>query len=305
MSDETERIESMDDYTKEIEASLRRIYPGDVMDCTVVAVNEDGVTVDLDFYAPGKISLEEMSDDPTFSIMYDVHPGDTFKAIVLKSDDGAGNIVLSKKAGDKEFSWEKLDEMRLNGTVITGQITEAVRSGAVMYVEGIRGFIPASRMDLKYVDDTSAFLGRKMSVQIIEADKDDQKLILSAKELLTENALKERTEKVNKMTAGSIITGTVEKITDYGAFIKIQDGISGLLHISEITDGRIPHPSAVLKLGQEVEVMILKVADGKISLSMKAAQAAREQELNEQTSSYKSEYQANNPFADLLKDIKL
>ncbi|MBR6348985.1 MAG: S1 RNA-binding domain-containing protein [Lachnospiraceae bacterium] len=303
MDNEFENKESMDDYAKELEASLRKIYPGDVMDCTVVAVDETCATVDLDYYAPGKIYLEEMSADPTFSIMYDVHVGDTFKAVVLQRDDGAGNIILSKKAGDLEYSWEKLEQMLADKTIINGTITDTTRSGAIMYVEGIRGFIPASKLDLKYVEDTSGYLGKKVSVQIFEVDKAHQRLILTARDILTEKAMEERTDKISHMMAGTIVSGTVEKLMNYGAFVKIQEGISGLLHISEITDGHIDHPGAVLKVGQQIDVMITKIDGSRISLSLKAANAAKEQELNEEASEYKSEPIANNPFADLLKDF--
>jgi len=301
MREEIEKIETMDDYAAELEASLRKVYPGDVFECTVVAVDETAVTVDLDYYAPGKILPEELSDDPTFSIMRDVSVGDTFKAIVLQKDDGAGNILLSKKEGDREFSWDKLEELKENDTVINGTITDVTRSGAIMYVEGIRGFIPASKLDIKYVEDTSKYLGKKLSVQIFEIDRDNKKLILSAKEILTEKAMAEHTKQVNSMIVGTIVSGVVEKIMNYGAFVKIDDNISGLLHISEITEGRIPHPSAVLKVGQEVSCMITKISDGKISLSMKAATAAEDEALNEEATEYHSDYTPNTPFADLLK----
>ena len=302
---EPEVIESMDDYTEEIEASLQKIYPGDVMECTVVAVDETAVSVVLDYYAPGKIMPEEMSADPLFSVFTDVQIGDQFKAVVQQADDGAGNIILSKKEADKEFSWEKLEQMKEDETVIEGTVSGVTNSGAVFYVEGIRGFIPASKLDLKYVEDTNPYLGKKIRVQIAEVDKERKKLILSAKDLLVEAAAEEKLKKTKSLSVGAVLEGTVEKIMDYGAFVDIGNDLSGLLHISEISEKRIAHPKAVLKVGQKVHVTILKVENGKISLSMKAAKEAEEEELNEEATEYKSEYVPNNPFAALLKDIKL
>lgn len=302
---EPEALESMDDYTEEIEASLRRIRPGDVMECTVVAVDETAVSVDLDYYAPGKILPEEMSADPLFSVFTDVQVGDRFKGVVQSADDGAGNIILSKKEADKEFSWEKLEEMRKEGTVVEGTVSGVTRSGAILYVEGIRGFIPASKLDLRYVEDTNPYLGKTVRVTITETDKEKGRLILSAKDLLVEAAAEEKLKNMSRLSVGSVMEGTVEKIMDYGAFVNIGNDLSGLLHISEISEKRIPHPKAVLKPGQKVQVTIIRVENGKISLSMKAAKEAEEEVLNEEASEYKSEYVPNNPFADLLKDIKL
>ncbi len=305
MEEKEEITESMDDYTEEIDASLQKIYPGDVMNCTVVAVDETAVSVDLDYYAPGKIPAEEMSADPLFSVFTDVQIGDTFKAIVQSPDDGSGNIILSKKEADAEFAWEKLEELKEAETVISGTISGVTNNGAVLYVEGIRGFIPASKLALKYVEDTNPYLGKPVSVRIAEVDKGRKKLILSAKELLIEEAAEKKLAAVSKLSVGSVFEGTVEKIMDYGAFVNIGNDLSGLLHISEISENRIAHPKAVLKPGQKVKVKIIRVENGKISLSMKAAREAEEEILNEEATEYKSEYVPNNPFADLLKNIKL
>ena len=302
---EPEVIESMDDYTEEIEASLKRIRTGDVMECTVVAFDETGVSVDLDYYAPGKIPAEDMSADPLFSIFSDVAVGDQFRAVVTNPDDGAGNIILSKKEADAEFAWEKLQEMQEEGTVIEGTIAGITKSGVIMYVEGIRGFIPASKLDLNYVEDLNPYLNQKVKVQITEVDEERKKLILSAKELLVEAAAEKKLENINRLSVGAVFEGTVEKIMDYGAFVNIGDGLSGLLHVSQISENRITHPKAVLKLGMKVKVKIIRIENGKISLSMKAAKEAEEEVLNEEAAEYKSEYVPNNPFAALLKDIKL
>ena len=300
-----EITESMDDFSNELNASLHRVHSGDVMDCTVVSVDEEAVTVDMDYYAPGRILPEEMSADPTFNFSTDVMPGDTFKAVVQQVDDGSGNVILSKKEADGDYAWEKLKFMMRLGTIIEGKIAEVTKSGAIMYAEGVRGFIPASKLDLKYVEDTAPYLGRTIKVQIADVDEGSRKLILSAKELLTEQALMEQEENIKKLRVGSIVDGVVDSIKDYGAFVRLKDDLQGLLHVSQICEKRINHPKALLHEGQDVTVMITKIENGKISLSMKAIEQAKEAELEEEAQEYKSEYVPNNPFAELLKNIKL
>ena len=273
------------------------------MEGEVIAFNEHGAILDLSYYATGRVPVEEMSADPSFNIMTDVAIGDRFTAIVTSVDDGKGNILLSKKAAEAEYSWDKLRALKEEDAIITGTISETVRSGAIMYVEGIRGFIPASKLSVKYVEDTAPYLGRKLKVKVFEVDEEREKLILSAKELATEEYVKQQAETISKYSVGSIVSGKVESLQNYGAFVDLGDDISGLLHISEISAQRIKHPKAVLRVGQEVTVMITKIENGKISLSMKAIQEAQEKEVEEEAHEYRSEYVPNNPFADLLKDF--
>ncbi|MBE6017037.1 MAG: S1 RNA-binding domain-containing protein [Lachnospiraceae bacterium] len=301
---EKKNLETMDDYAAELEDSLKRIHAGDVMDATVVAFDEEGVTVDLNYYAPGKIPADEMSADPTFSCMSDVNIGDQFKAVVTQGDDGGGNIVLSKKEADQEYAWEKLKTMMDEKTLITGKIAGVSRAGATMYVEGIRGFIPASKLDVRYVEDTEPYLGKTVNVLISDVDTEGKRLILSAKELLMEAAIQRRNKGVSNLKVGTVVKGTVETLKDYGAFVNIGNDLSGLLHVSEISDKRIKHPKAVLAPGQQVDVMITKIENGKISLSMKAVRDAKAQEIEDEASEYKSEYVPNNPFAELMKGMK-
>ncbi len=301
---EKKNLETMDDYAAELEDSLKRIHAGDVMDATVVAFDEEGVTVDLNYYAPGKIPADEMSADPTFSCMSDVNIGDQFKAVVTQVDDGGGNIVLSKKEADQEYAWEKLKTMMDEKTLITGKIAGISRAGATMYVEGIRGFIPASKLDVRYVEDTEPYLGKTVNVLISDVDIEGKRLILSAKELLMEAAIQKRNKGVSNLKVGTVVKGTVETLKDYGAFVNIGNDLSGLLHVSEISEKRIKHPKAVLAPGQQVDVMITKIENGKISLSMKAVRDAEAQEIEDEATEYKSEYVPNNPFAELMKGMK-
>ena len=163
---------------------------------------------------------------------------------------------------------------------LTVKVSEVVNAGVVAYVEGIRGFIPASQLSLEYVEKLEDWVGRHIEAYIITADPENQKLVLSAKELLKERRDAEVKEKMGAFKAGQVVEGTVESLKDYGAFVELTDGVTGLLHISQISNQRIKHPGVVLKEGQKVKVKILSVADGKISLSMKAL--ANEEEKTEE-----------------------
>ena len=300
-----EPAESMEDYKEELEKSFRQIHVGDVLEGTVIDVDETGVLMDLDYYAPGRIPVEEMSADPHFDILNAVKIGDRYSATVKKRDDGRGNIVLSKKEADNELSWDKLKRMKEEKTVVTGKITETVRGGAILYVEGIRGFIPASKLALNYVDDPSDYLHKTVDVQVADVDEEGGRLVLSAKELLQAKAIEEKNKRIERLTVGNIVEGVVETIKDYGAFVSIGDGISGLLHISQISNQKVKHPGAVLREGDKIKVMITKVQDGKVSLSMKAVQDAIAKELQEEEENeYHDGGEAVTSLGDLLKGFK-
>jgi len=297
--------EKMSDYADELERSFHQVHAGDVMDCTVVGVDETGVTVDLNYYAPGFIPAEEISADPHFSIMEDVFIGDSFQATVTKRDDGKGNILLSRKEADDTLSWDKLKKMMEEKTVISGKIQEVVKSGAILYVEGVRGFIPASKLALDYVEDTSAFLNHIVEVQVINVDAEAKKLVLSAKDILWTAAREKKKAKISRVTPGTIVEGTVKSLKDYGAFVEIGEGIEGLLHISQISEKRVRNIYSVLKEGQTVKALITKVENGKISLSMKALEEALTAEkAEEEPEEYSDNGEATTSLAGLLKGLK-
>ena len=297
--------ETMKDYQEDLEASFKQIHVGDVMEGTVIGVDETGALLDLNYYAPGRVPVEEMSADPHFSILEEVHIGDRFSATVTKRDDGAGNILLSRKEADDTLSWDKLKQLMNEKVTITGKITETVKAGAIMYVEGIRGFIPCSKLALDYVEDPKDFLNKVIDVRVINVDEETDKLVLSAKEILTEKAIDEKNQKISRMTAGNIVEGKVASLKDYGAFVDIGDGIQGLLHISQISNARVKNIHAVLKEGQEVRVLITKVDNGKISLSMKALEdALNTEKAEEDVEEYNDGGEATTSLGDLLKGLK-
>lgn len=262
--------ETMDDYQDELEASCRPIREGDILTGTVIAVSEANITLDLKYYTDGIIHAEDLSSDPNFKILQDIHIGDEITATVIRRDDGEGHIVLSKKEANDLLAWDKLREYQSNRTVLSVKIGGIVNKGVITYVEGIRGFIPASKLDVNFVEDTEQWLNKTVDAIVITVKEEEKKLVLSAKEPAMEKLAAETNKKIAKVAVGSIMNGTVESIQSYGAFIELENGLSGLLHISQISEKRISHPSAVLKQGQAVKVKIISTENGKIGLSIKA-----------------------------------
>ena len=298
-------METMDDFREELEASFKKIRVGDVVTGTVIDVTEDQVIVDLKTYADGVIRKEDLSEDPDFNMQEAVHPGDEITATVMATNDGEGNMVLSKKEANAVLAWDKLKKLMEERTVVKVKISEVVNAGAVAYLEGIRGFIPASRLSDEYVEDLKEWDGKTIEVTVITADEEERRLVLSGREPAREKKQAETNRKIEKCEVGAVMNGTVETIKPNGAFVALENGLTGLLHISQISTQRIKHPGAVLKEGQEVRVKILSTADNKISLSMKVlAEEAAEAESHS-TYDYKEEGQASTGLATLLKNIKL
>lgn len=263
-------METMEDYKAELEASFRRINEGDIISGTVIDINEEEVTLDLKYYAQGIIKVVDLSNDPDFMVFEEIHEGDVIEATVVKRDDGQGNILLSRKEANDVLAWDKLKEMMEQETTVTVRIRESVPSGVVAYLEGIRAFIPASQITVDYVEDTEGWIGKEIPVRVITVDAENKKLVLSGKVVAREAEQEERNHKISMIVPGTVLEGTVETLMPYGAFISLGDGLSGLVHISQICERRISKPSEVLKVGQKVKAKVLNTNDNKISLSMKA-----------------------------------
>ena len=263
-------METMDDYKEELEVSFRRMKEGDRISGTVIDVSEEEVTLDLKYYAQGIIKVGDFSSDPDFDIAKEVHPGDVIEATVLKTDDGNGNILLSRKEAADALAWDKVKELMEQKTTVTVRIKESVPSGVVAYLEGIRAFIPASQIAASYVEETEAWIGKEIPVRVITVDEAKEKLVLSGKVVAREAEQEERNHKISMLVPGTVLEGTVETLMPYGAFVSLGDGLSGLVHISQICERRIGKPSEVLKVGQKVKAKVLNTNDNKISLSMKA-----------------------------------
>ena len=297
--------ETMEDYKTELEASFRKIHVGDIISGTVIDVNEEEVTLDLKYYAPGIIKAGDLSNDPGFQIMEEIKAGDVIEATVIRTDDGNGNIQLSKKEANDILAWEKLKEYQEQGTALDVKVAGIVPSGVVAYVEGIRGFIPASQLALSYVDVDDTWLGKELQVRVITLDESKKKLVMSAKVILKEKAEEEHNHKISMMAPGTVMEGTVESLMPYGAFVDLGDGISGLVHISQISRKRIAKPSEVLSVGQKVKVKILNTNDNKVSLSMKALEEEMvDVDKPEEIKEYISGKKASTSLGDLLAGLK-
>ncbi len=298
--------ETMKDYEKELEASFKKVQEGDILTGTVISVDEKEVVLDLRYYAEGIIPAEDYSREPGFNLKEDVHVGDEVSATVVRTDDGHGNILLSRVEATDVLAWDRLKEMKASGEVIDVIVKGVVNSGVVAYVEGIRGFIPASKLALSYVEDTNDYLNKHLQVQVIDVDEDNKKLILSAKELLREKAEEERKNKISNIQPGFVTEGKVESLQPYGAFVDLGNGLSGLVHISQICEKRIKKPSEVLTVGDTVKVKVISVKDGKLSLSIKEASDLMAKDVEEETFEIPdSGEQATTSLGSLFANIKL
>ena len=202
--------------------------------------------------------------------------------------------------------WARLEQMKEEGTILSLTVGGVVKGGVIVYVEGVRGFIPASLLSAKYVEDLNVWLQKDVEAKIITVEEENQRLVLSAKAAAKEKEKKEKEEKIAQLQVGTVIEGTVENIMPYGAFVDIGDGISGLVHISQFSKKRIKSPEEMVKEGQQVKVKIQKVADGKVSLSMKAIEEDEEaaKKAKEVGVEY-TEEATGTSLGDLLANIKL
>ena len=298
--------ESMKDYEKELAESMKKIEEGDILTGTVISVDEKEVIVDLKYYAEGVIPAEDYSREPGFSLKEEVHPGDEVSATVVRKDDGNGNILLSRVEASDVLAWDKLKELKESGEVLDVTVKGITNAGVIAYVEGVRGFIPASKLALGYVEDTEEYLNKPIQVQVIDVDKDSKKLILSAKEILREKAEEERKKKVSNLEIGLVTEGTVESLQPYGAFVDLGNGLSGLVHISQICEKRIKKPSEALAVGDRVKVKVTAVKDGKLSLSIKEATDMMAKEIEEEVIELPdSKEEASTSLGALFANLKL
>ena len=298
--------ETMKDYEAELEASFKKIEEGDILTGTVISADEKEVILDLKYYAEGIIPAEEYSREPGFCIKNKVHVGDEVSATVIRRDDGHGNILLSRVSAADILAWDKLQELKESKEVLDVVVKGVVNGGVVAYVEGVRGFIPASKLSLQYVEDTNEYLNRPIQVQVFDVNKDEKRLILSAREILREKAEEERKNKVSNLEIGLITEGTVESLQTYGAFVNLGNGLSGLVHISQICEKRIKKPSEVLSVGDKVKVKVTGIKDGKISLSIKEASDMMAKEIEEEVVELPdSGEEATTSLGSLFANIKL
>lgn len=271
MSEENNNLDqnaSMDDVLKEVVD----VKPGDLVSGEVLTIDSDkNVVVGLGGGQEGIVPLREISasrvDDPSEV----VEIGDNIDVVVLRDvkDKEQGSLILSKRNVDQQRIWNELKEKADNDEVIEAPVSRVVKGGVTVDL-GVRGFVPASLLDTKFVNDLSEFEGNTYEFKIIEIDPNDHQLILSRKAILQEEEAEERRQALESLEEGSVVTGTVVRLTNFGAFVNL-GGVDGLVHVSEIAHERINHPGDRLEKGQEVEVKILKVdiERERVSLSIK------------------------------------
>ncbi|WP_243126490.1 S1 RNA-binding domain-containing protein [Hominisplanchenecus murintestinalis] len=295
----------MADYAAELEASFKKVREGDILTGTVINVSETEVTLDLKYYTEGIIRLEDYSSNQDIILKDVVHVGDEISAAVIRTDDGQGHILLSSKEANDTLAWEKLKACMENGTNLTVKIGGVVKSGVIAYVEGIRGFIPASKLALGYVENLEDWLGKEIEVRVITVDEEKERLVLSARDILREKEREEKKARISNVQIGLVTEGTVETLQPYGAFIDLGNGLSGLVHVSQISEKRIKSPASVLNVGDKVKVKVINIKDGKLSLSMKALNEIAAEEIEEESYDLPQSDGLTTSLGSLFANIKL
>ena len=295
----------MDDFRQEIEDSFKTVEEGDVLTGTVIAVDENDVTLDLKYYTEGIIHNADYSREPGFLAKNEVNVGDEVTATVIKKDDGHGHILLSRVLANDVMAWDKLEQLKEDKTVLDVVVKGVVKAGVIAYVEGVRGFIPASKLSLNYVENLEDYLNKTIQVQVHDIERDKKRLILSAREVLRAARDEERKRKISNVQVGFVTEGTVETIKPYGAFVNMGDGLSGMVHVSQISEKRIKSPDAVLSVGDKVKVKVTAIKDGKISLSMKALAETPAQAVEEESYELPKSEALTTSLGSLFKNIKL
>ena len=260
---------SEDEMNKMIDGTLTEFDEGDLIDGTVVKIEYDEVLVDIGFKSEGVIPARELSIRKDADPSEVVELGDRLEALVLQKEDKDGRLILSKKRAEYERAWIQVEDKFKAGEVVTGEVIEVVKGGLILDI-GLRGFLPASLVDLRRVKDLTAYLGTEIEARVIEMDRNRNNVVLSRRVLLEEGRKNERAEILEKLSKGMRLKGTVSSIVDFGAFVDL-GGIDGLIHISELSWSHVNHPSEVVKVNEEVEVEVLDVdlQRERISLGLK------------------------------------
>lgn len=270
MCEITKETNLMNDYMDEIEKSLRLPRGGEIVNGKVHQVTENEVIVNLGCKKDGIIPKEEVSLEEGQKLSDVFSEGDEVQAKVIKTDDGDGGILLSKKKLEVNEHWNEIINAFENKELVTVKITRAVNGGVIGAYKEVTGFIPLSQLSDKYVEDPAEFIGQEMEVKITRVDQRRGKIVFSRRAVLNEEKEKKLAEIWANIHVDDIVEGKVMRFTDYGAFVDI-GGIDGLLHISEISWGKLRHPQEVLQIGDTVKVKVLSMNEekGKISLGLK------------------------------------
>jgi len=267
-----EEFGSQEEFERALEATIKDFDDGDIVEGVVVKVDPEEVLLDIGYKSEGVIPSRELS------IKHDVDPfevvqvGDVIEALVLQKEDKEGRLVLSKKRAQYERAWGKIEEIYQNDSTVTGTVIEVVKGGLIVDI-GLRGFLPASLVEMRRVRDLHPFVGRELEAKVIELDKNRNNVVLSRRKFLEETQSEFRREFLETLQKGEVRKGTVSSIVQFGAFVDL-GGVDGLVHVSELSWKHIDHPSEVVDVGDEVEVEVLDVDldRERVSLSLKATQ---------------------------------
>lgn len=256
-----------------IDGTLTEFDEGDLVDGTVVKIEHDEVLVDIGFKSEGVIPARELSIRKDADPADIVDLGDKIEALVLQKEDKDGRLILSKKRAEYERAWIQVEDKFKAAEIVIGEVIEVVKGGLILDI-GLRGFLPASLVDLRRVKDLDMYMGTEIEARVIEMDRNRNNVVLSRRVLLEEGRKNERAEILEKLTKGMRLKGNVSSIVDFGAFVDL-GGIDGLVHISELSWNHVNHPSEVVKVGDEVEVEVLDVDLNRerISLGLKQTTA--------------------------------
>jgi 4-hydroxy-3-methylbut-2-enyl diphosphate reductase len=268
----TERNE-MEDYLEAIEKSLRLPRLGEIVEGTIHQVTDKEIIVNLGCKKDGVIPKEELNLEADEKITEVYKEGDTIQAKVVKTDDGDGTIMLSKKKLQVNENWEEISQALDDKLTIDVKVVRVVNGGVIASYKEVAGFIPLSQLSDRFIENAEEFMGQVLPIKISRVDKYKGKAVFSHKAYLAEQRQSKMAEVWEKLDVGDIIEGTVMRFTDYGAFVDI-GGIDGLLHISEISWGKLKHPQEVLAIGEKINVKVLSMNSerGKISLGLKQTQ---------------------------------
>ena len=256
--------EEKEKYDKVYENTFVQITDGELIKGLVVGVTKTDVVVNIGFKSDGLVSLNEFRD------LQNLKSGDEVEVMVMEKEDREGHLHLSRKQARITRAWERIVEIHKTGEVVTGTVTSKTKGGLIVDVFGMETFLPGSQIDVKPVTDYDQFVGKTMEFKVVKVNETIKNAVVSHKALIESDIEAQRAEIMSKLEKGQVLEGTIKNITDFGAFMDL-GGLDGLLYITDISWGRISHPSEVLKLDQKLQVVVLDFDDGKkrISLGLK------------------------------------
>jgi small subunit ribosomal protein S1 len=255
------------------ESTFPEINEGQVVHGTVVRVDKDEVLVDIGYKSEGVIPTAELSIRRSVNPADEVALGEEIDALVLTKEDAEGRLILSKKRARFELAWKRIEAAAESGEPVDGRVIEVVKGGLILDL-GVRGFLPASLVDIRRVQDLDEFLGQELRSKVIELNRSRNNVVLSRRAVLEEERKDQRQRILDKLSPGDVVEGQISNIVDFGAFVDL-DGMDGLIHISELSWSHVNHPSEVLEIGQTVNVKVLDIdrERQRISLGLKQTQA--------------------------------